>query len=72
MIHGPVEAALVIARALGNLGLAAAAVLFTLLVGEVASRFLFPEWVPEAAERSFWEYDEILGWVNQSGRDGSA
>jgi hypothetical protein len=60
----------VIGRILGNLGLAGAAVLLTLLLGEVVSRFLFPEWVPEAAERSFWEYDEALGWVNQSGRTG--
>ena len=53
-----------ILRGLGNLGLAFAAVVLTLLLGEVASRFLFPEWVPDQAERSFWEYDALLGWVN--------
>ena len=59
-----------VGRILGNLALAVGAVVFTLLAGELASRFLFPEWVPDASERSFWEYDELLGWVNQPGREG--
>lgn len=60
-----------IRRGLGNLTLAVCAVALTLVLGEVVSRFLFPEWVPDEAERSFWEYDELLGWVNQPGRRGT-
>lgn len=60
-----------IGRALGNLALAVAAVAVTLLLGELASRVLFPEWVPDQAERTFWAYDETLGWVNQPGRRGT-
>jgi hypothetical protein len=59
-----------IVRLLGNLALALGAVLFTLVAGEIAARFLFPEWVPEMAERSFWRYDERLGWAHAPGQSG--
>lgn len=43
-----------------------------LLVGEFASRILFPEWAPTRAERvNFWTYDAILGWAHQPNQSGT-
>jgi hypothetical protein len=57
-------------RALANLLLAASAVTLTLALAEVASWFLLPQWAPENGSRTFWRYDERLGWSQRPGANG--
>lgn len=59
-----------IRRLFGNLLLAAVAVAFTLAAAELLARTLVPAWVPEGAERSFWQYDPLLGWSHVPGQSG--
>jgi hypothetical protein len=53
-----------------NLLLASAAVVLTLLLAEVASWNLLPQWAPENGSRTFWRYDERLGWSHRPGATG--
>jgi len=60
----------VLRRALVNLLLAAVAVALTLALAEVASWYLLPQWAPENGSRTFWRYDERLGWSHRPGASG--
>ncbi len=57
-------------RLLANGLLASAAVALTLALAEVASWFLLPQWAPENGSRTFWRYDERLGWAHRPGASG--
>jgi hypothetical protein len=57
-------------RSLANLLLAAGAVAATLALAEVASWRLLPQWAPENGSRTFWRYDELLGWSHRPGASG--
>jgi GDSL-like lipase/acylhydrolase family protein len=57
-------------RLLANLLLAAGAVAATVALAEVASRRLLPQWAPENGSRTFWGYDELLGWSHRPGASG--
>lgn len=42
-----------------------------LLLAELATRILIPEWTPASAERAFfWHYDEVLGWAHRPNQEG--
>jgi hypothetical protein len=45
-------------------------VILTLALAELASRWLFPGWIPENGSRVFWRYDELLGWSHRPGARG--
>ena len=57
-------------RLLANLLLAVGAVAATLALAEAASWWLFPQWAPEDGSRTFWGYDELLGWSHRPGASG--
>lgn len=59
-----------IARILGNLLLAATAVLVSLLVAEGLARFALPDWAPTESDRRFWHHDPLLGWAHRPGEAG--
>ena len=48
----------------------AAVVLLSLLAIEVLARAFLPQWAPPSADRTFWVYDENLGWANLPGSSG--
>jgi hypothetical protein len=60
----------VLRRLLANLLLAALAVVLTLGLAEIASWWLLPQWAPENGSRTFWRYDELLGWSHRPGASG--
>ncbi len=37
---------------------------------ELGSQVLVPRWAPTTADRSFWQYDEQLGWAHTPGTTG--
>jgi hypothetical protein len=41
-----------------------------LALAEAASWLLLPQWAPENGSRSFWRFDERLGWSNRPGASG--
>jgi lysophospholipase L1-like esterase len=57
-------------RVLANLAVIAASLALSLACAEVASWYLLPQWAPENASRTFWRYDERLGWSNRPGASG--
>lgn len=60
-----------ITKVLGRLGLIGFTLVITVVLVEVASRFVFPQWAPVGGDRAYWQYDETLGWShrpNQRGR----
>ena len=57
-------------RLLANLAVIAASLALSLACAEVASWYLLPQWAPENASRTFWRYDEGLGWSNRPGASG--
>jgi hypothetical protein len=57
-------------RVLANLLLAVLAVALTLGLAEVAAWVLLPQWAPENGSRTFWRYDELLGWSHRPGASG--
>lgn len=59
-----------IARILGNLLLAATAVIVSLLVAEGVARYALPDWAPTESDRRFWHHDPLLGWAHRPGEAG--
>lgn len=53
-----------------GLGVSAAVVLVGLVAIEVFARAFLPQWAPPSADRTFWAYDEKLGWVHVPGSSG--
>jgi hypothetical protein len=53
-----------------NLLLAAASLVLALGLAEVASWTLLPQWAPENGSRTFWRFDERLGWSHRPGASG--
>lgn len=43
----------------------------TLLVLELLFRMLMPGWAPMQADRSFWIYDDLLGWSHKANEKGT-
>lgn len=57
-------------RQLANLAVAIVSLAIALALAEVATWVLLPSWAPENASRTFWRYDERLGWSNRPGARG--
>lgn len=54
-----------------GLGVSLGIVVLTLALLELGTRVLAPHWAPTTADRTFWVYDEQLGWANTKGTTGS-
>ena len=48
----------------------AGVVLVSLLAIELIARAFVPQWAPPSADRTFWVYDEQLGWAHLPGSSG--
>jgi hypothetical protein len=59
-----------IKRALKLLGFMLFTVVTTIVLAEMASRVLVPEWAPVGGDRGFWAYDPLLGWSLTPGASG--
>lgn len=54
-----------------KLSLFAFSLIATLLVLELLFRMLMPGWAPMQADRSFWVYDDLLGWSHKANEKGT-
>ena len=53
-----------------GIGVSLVVVVSGLIAIELLARAFMPQWAPPSADRTFWVYDENLGWAHVPGSRG--